>query len=166
MKKTFFSHSLQQTTNFANFLAKNNLLTKIVFLSGDVGVGKSFFLKKYLLHLNPDCNFVSPTFLFYKEYKMLNLNVIHIDCYRYMFEFNLEDKLMLLNLLTTPNTLFLIEWAGLLTNFFNKNQFFFDTEVRISYTNEFLKRKFQINCQNWSKNKIFKLNKFFDNENK
>ena len=82
-----------------------------------------------------------------------------------MYGFNLEDQLMLLNLLATPKTLYLIEWAELLTNFFKENQIFFDTEIKINYTNEFSTRKFQINCQYWSKNKVSELNKFFDNEN-
>jgi len=61
-----------------------NLYTEklIVFLSGNIGVGKTTFVKYYIKSLNSNKNAYSPTFSLVNEYVVSNLKIYHYDLYR------------------------------------------------------------------------------------
>ena len=54
----------------------------IIFLSGNIGVGKTTFVKHYIKNLNPNKNAYSPTFSLINEYTVSDVNIYHYDLYR------------------------------------------------------------------------------------
>lgn len=54
----------------------------IIFLSGNIGAGKTTFVKYYIKNINPDKNAYSPTFSLINEYVLPNLKIYHYDLYR------------------------------------------------------------------------------------
>tara|TARA_Y100000768_G_C23964155_1_gene677003 strand:+ start:1338 stop:1781 length:444 start_codon:yes stop_codon:yes gene_type:complete len=64
------------------FLRKLYTEKLIVFLSGDIGVGKTTFVKYYIKSLNSNKNAYSPTFSLINEYAVSNLKIYHYDLYR------------------------------------------------------------------------------------
>ena len=61
-----------------NFFEKENR-SCVVFLKGDLGVGKTTFTKYFAKIFGIEDTIVSPTFVLRKDYK----NLIHIDGYRF-----------------------------------------------------------------------------------
>ena len=56
--------------------------TVIVYLYGQVGAGKTTFVKSYLNYLDNNSEATSPTFSLVNEYKIKELKVFHYDLYR------------------------------------------------------------------------------------
>ncbi len=61
-----------------------NLLSHkcIIFLNGDVGAGKTTFVKSFLSHLGSVNGVTSPTFTIVNEYLYKNKKIYHYDFYR------------------------------------------------------------------------------------
>ncbi len=80
------SESTKETKKIGEKLGKEILLKKeIVFLSleGDLGSGKTTFVKGLAKGLGVDDEIVSPTFLIYKRYSAKNNKTLyHFDAYR------------------------------------------------------------------------------------
>ena len=64
-------------------------LPRFVALYGDLGVGKTAFIRGFTSKIAPDCRVKSPTFTLVNEYKGDALSVFHFDMYR----INDEDEL-------------------------------------------------------------------------
>lgn len=85
----------------------------VVALHGDLGAGKTSFTQALGQLLGVTEHITSPTFTIMKSYETTDAvfqNLIHMDAYR------LEDiselgPLRFVDILTTPSTLFCIEWA-------------------------------------------------------
>ena len=99
-KTTFLSKNLKETRrvaqSFLSSLEASNSAT-VVFLQGDLGAGKTAFVKELAKNLNIKQNIISPTFVLAKKYKIKNQNfkeLLHIDAYR--FEKKEEVKVLLL----------------------------------------------------------------------
>ena len=79
--------SLKQTKNlaqnFASTLDKNGLF---VTLTGDIGAGKTQFVRFVLEYLKVDEKITSPSFVILNEYKSALCPIYHFDLYR------LEEK--------------------------------------------------------------------------
>ena len=56
--------------------------TVIVYLYGQVGAGKTTFVKSYLNYLDNNSEATSPTFSLVNEYRVKELKVFHYDLYR------------------------------------------------------------------------------------
>ena len=56
--------------------------TVIIYLYGQVGAGKTTFVKSYLNYLDNNSEATSPTFSLVNEYKVKELKVFHYDLYR------------------------------------------------------------------------------------
>jgi tRNA threonylcarbamoyladenosine biosynthesis protein TsaE len=56
--------------------------TVIVYLYGQVGAGKTTFVKSYLNYLDNNSEATSPTFSLVNEYRIKELKVFHYDLYR------------------------------------------------------------------------------------
>jgi tRNA threonylcarbamoyladenosine biosynthesis protein TsaE len=77
------SRSEEQTRAIARDLARQLEGGQIVLLSGDLGTGKTVFVKGLAEGLAIDANEVtSPTFTLVHEYRGGRLPLIHIDLYR------------------------------------------------------------------------------------
>lgn len=95
---------------FRRYLQKNPSTNLIVGLYGDLGGGKTTFVKGVATGLGIKEIITSPTFTLLKEYKISGVNLYHFDFYR------LKNTQEALNLgfeeyLKRPRSIILIEWA-------------------------------------------------------
>ena len=79
----------------------------VVFLSGDLGAGKSTFARGVIQAFAPDAEAPSPTFTFLETYETRDLTLFHYDLYRLetpdeVWELGLDDAI--------DNGAVLIEW--------------------------------------------------------
>ena len=66
----------------ANTLLENASLPRFVALFGDLGVGKTAFVRGFTKSVAPNARVKSPTFALVNEYKGESLSVFHFDMYR------------------------------------------------------------------------------------
>lgn len=77
----FISNSVEQTEQFAETLAKTFVGGEILLLKGEMGAGKTHFVKGLAMGLGVDDVVTSPTFALHNSYSgRLTLN--HFDFYR------------------------------------------------------------------------------------
>jgi tRNA threonylcarbamoyladenosine biosynthesis protein TsaE len=113
------THSELETISFGERFAEELSIGDIVLLSGDLGAGKTHFVKGVAKGLGHDESHVnSPTFTLIHEYKKGRIPIYHVDAYRLKGEqeaidIGLEDILY-------GDGITLIEWPerikGLLPN--------------------------------------------------
>ena len=111
----------------SNFFKKGDL----VFLFGEIGTGKTTFVKNFINNLQKKnqeniTEVPSPTFNILNEYKIKNLDIYHYDLYR------VKDKEELQNLGKideNSNALVFVEWPELLKkNILNYIGLYFEYE--------------------------------------
>ena len=105
-----------KTEEFANIISKKLKLGDIVFLYGEMGVGKTTFIK-YLINTFQKQNklelteVTSPTFNILNEYEINKVNINHYDLFRLKSAEELKD----LNLFEKKlNEISLIEWPEII----------------------------------------------------
>ena len=80
--KEVITESLEDTLRLASDFARSLQQGSVILLSGEMGTGKTQFVKGVVEGLGGNCDDVdSPTFSIINEYKA-NLPVYHMDCYR------------------------------------------------------------------------------------
>ncbi|MBT4836925.1 MAG: tRNA (adenosine(37)-N6)-threonylcarbamoyltransferase complex ATPase subunit type 1 TsaE [Methylococcales bacterium] len=72
----------ESLADFARQISKKILPGSIVFLQGDLGVGKTTFVRKYLLALGFKGHVKSPTYSIVESYQLSQIQVAHFDLYR------------------------------------------------------------------------------------
>ena len=82
----FNSQSVTDTESFGAKLASAMLtdssLPKFIALYGDLGVGKTAFVRGFTSQISPSSRVKSPTFALVNEYKGSLMSVFHFDMYR------------------------------------------------------------------------------------
>ena len=129
--------SEKKLEEFAKNLAQNIKKREIFFLYGEMGVGKTTFVK-YLIN-NLQLKFdrkitevTSPTFNIMNEYSLGNLIIKHYDLYRLKSESELKD----LNIFENNNDdILLIEWPQII-----KKEPFSVKKLYFEYKNDFKNR--------------------------
>jgi L-threonylcarbamoyladenylate synthase len=120
LSKTINTTSVEDTISFASDLMRKhmNLLARfplILALEGDLGVGKTQFVKGVAQSLGLDTNVTSPTYTLMKEYpysvSKYSGTLYHIDTWRLPDSSDLESTLHLSAILK-PGNIVAIEWAG------------------------------------------------------
>ena len=119
----------------------------IVFLIGEMGVGKTTFVRYLINEFQKKNNLdltevTSPTFNILNEYQIEDINIKHYDLYR-LKEFNEINNLGILE--GTENSLILIEWPNLLLD--NLNNFI---KLSFDYSKDYLNR--ELSYENLIKN--------------
>ncbi len=89
----------------AEVVVSNNLQTLKVYLSGELGAGKTTFSKYFLQALGIEETIKSPTYTIIESYNANNLEIDHIDLYRIQ-----EEDLYDLGFLEDEHKIWLIEW--------------------------------------------------------
>jgi tRNA threonylcarbamoyladenosine biosynthesis protein TsaE len=79
---TFTFNSVEETIAFARDWAQNLQPNDVVALVGDLGAGKTHFVKGLLQGLGSAEEATSPTFTLVHEYRCGRLPVFHFDFYR------------------------------------------------------------------------------------
>ena len=118
--------------NFANKVSKGD----IIRVNGDLGAGKTTFIKGILKGFGYKGNVSSPTYTLINEYDSI-YKVIHIDCYREN-SINRWMDIGIIDYLNAENVV-IIEWAEYIDSILPENTISID----ISHVSE-LKRKIQI----------------------
>lgn len=105
---------------FSKFIKNGDIVT----LNGNLGSGKTTFVKGVLIGLGYEGEVTSPTYTLINEYRT-KYNIIHLDCYREK-DINRWLNIGLIDYFNNQNILF-IEWAENIKNILpnkTKNLFF------------------------------------------
>jgi len=102
------SNSEQDTATFATQLASLSSLGDTLLLTGEIGAGKSYFARQFILSLlaKPE-DIPSPTFTLVQTYETHDLHIWHCDLYR-LTDVSEVEELGLLDAFETA--VCLVEW--------------------------------------------------------
>ena len=108
--------SLEDTKNFSKKISKIVSAGDIIFLYGEIGVGKTTFVRFLINHLEVESGIkksdvLSPTFNIVYDYDVGNLKILHYDLYRLK---NYQDISQLGMFETSNNSIKIIEWPELI----------------------------------------------------
>jgi tRNA threonylcarbamoyladenosine biosynthesis protein TsaE len=106
---TFISHSPAETESLGEKFGRGAQRGLVIALSGDLGVGKTQFVKGLARGLGISARVHSPTFTLVNEYGGGRLKLFHLDLYR------LETREQILSAgveeFLSPDGVSVIEWA-------------------------------------------------------
>ena len=109
-------HSVEDTFNFSKKIGKILSNGDIIFLSGEIGVGKTTFVRGLINNLEiaskiNESQILSPTFNIVFDYEIKKLKIMHYDLYRLKNKKDINE----LGIFTeTKNHITLIEWPELI----------------------------------------------------
>ena len=108
--------SLEDTQNFSKNISKIISEGDIIFLYGDIGVGKTTFVRFLINHLESKngikkSDVLSPTFNIVYDYDVGNLKILHYDLYRLK---NYKDISQLGMFETSNDSIKIVEWPELI----------------------------------------------------
>lgn len=112
------SKKIEDTIQAAQKLARELQGGQVVALYGQLGAGKTVFVKALAEELGITENITSPTFVLMKVYSLDNgaaKNFIHVDCYRLDRAEDLSD-IGLSDYMGQPESIVVIEWADKIKN--------------------------------------------------
>ena len=106
----------KDTKKTAEIFSKNIQKGDVVFFYGEVGVGKTTFIKYLINHLQKKndeelTEIPSPTFSILNEYKLNEIEIVHLDLYRLKNKEELENLSIFEDI---SNKILLIEWPELI----------------------------------------------------
>ena len=109
-------NSLNDTKKFSKKISKVIGAGDIIFLYGEIGVGKTTFVRFFINHLesnsrSKNSDVLSPTFNIVYDYDVGNIKIQHFDLYRLK---NYEDIFQLGMFETSINHIKIIEWPELI----------------------------------------------------
>ena len=135
--------SEKKLEEFASSISNDIKKTDIIFLFGEMGVGKTTFVKYLINHLQTKfkkrlTEVTSPTFNIMNEYKIDTLLIKHYDLYR----INSPEELMDLNIFDkNDDSILLIEWPQIIKQK-PKSIIEFYFEYENHYEDRYIKIKF------------------------
>lgn len=106
------THSTEETKKFACQIAKKVRPGSVLALYGDLGSGKTTFVRFLVEALGVKNKVQSPTFVIARKYGKVN----HVDLYRLTTEKEVED-VGIEEILKDKNTVTVIEWPELAEKF-------------------------------------------------
>ena len=108
--------SLEDTQNFSKNISKIISAGDIIFLYGEIGVGKTTFVRFFINHLESKngikkSDVLSPTFNIVYDYDIGNIKILHYDLYRLK---NYKDISQLGMFETSDDSIKIVEWPELI----------------------------------------------------
>ena len=108
--------SLEDTQNFSKNISKIISAGDIIFLYGEIGVGKTTFVRFFINHLESkngikNSDVLSPTFNIVYDYDVGNIKIIHYDLFRLKSN---KDISQLGMFETSQNCIKIVEWPELI----------------------------------------------------
>jgi len=108
--------SLEDTQNFSKIISKIISAGDIIFLYGEIGVGKTTFVRFFINHLESkkgikNSDVLSPTFNIVYDYDVGNIKILHYDLYRLK---NYKDISQLGMFETSDDSIKIVEWPELI----------------------------------------------------
>ena len=109
-------NSLEDTQNFSKNISKIISAGDIIFLYGEIGVGKTTFVRFFINHLEnknkiKNSEVLSPTFNILYDYEVGNIKILHYDLYRLK---NYKDISQLGMFETSNDSIKIVEWPELI----------------------------------------------------
>ncbi len=148
----------KQLKDFALSLSKDIKGGEIIFLRGELGSGKTTFVKGFAAGFGIDEKTVrSPTFTIVNEYPGETLEMIHVDLYRLqskeeVIELALED-------IIDETTVMVVEWPKLCEGLFENNIevfFYHHDKSHREIKFNFIDNRTYNNVRNWLKRHVHK----------
>lgn len=130
----YLSHSLQETESLAKDFAKKVQVPSVIAFFGDLGSGKTTFIRAFASHFGiASINVSSPTFQYLHIYKGIN-PIYHFDLYRLgqsseFFDMGFDEFF-------ASNGITCIEWAERIEHFLPKKTI----TVRLEHVQESIRR--------------------------
>ena len=108
--------SLEDTQNFSKNISKIVSAGDIIFLYGEIGVGKTTFARFFINYLEKknrikNSDVLSPTFNIVYDYDVGNIKILHYDLYRLK---NYKDISQLGMFETSNDSIKIVEWPELI----------------------------------------------------
>ena len=108
--------SLKDTQNFSQSISEIISTGDIIFLYGEIGVGKTTFVRFFINHLESksriqNSEVLSPTFNIVYDYDIGNTKILHYDLYRLK---NYKDISQLGMFETSKDHIKIVEWPELI----------------------------------------------------
>ena len=108
--------SLEDTQNLSSNISKIVGANDIIFLYGEIGVGKTTFVRFFINHLESkngikNSDILSPTFNIVYDYDVGNLKILHYDLYR-LKNYNEISQLGMFE--TSNDHIKIVEWPELI----------------------------------------------------
>ena len=108
--------SLEDTQNFSQSISKVTNTGDIIFLYGEIGVGKTTFVRFFINYLESknkirNSDVLSPTFNIVYDYNVKKIKILHYDLYRLK---SYKDILQLGMFETSKNQIKIVEWPELI----------------------------------------------------
>ena len=108
--------SLEDTQNFSKNISQIISAGDIIFLYGEIGVGKTTFVRFFINHLEnknkiKNSEVLSPTFNILYDYEVGNIKILHYDLYRLK---NYKDISQLGMFETSNDSIKIVEWPELI----------------------------------------------------
>ena len=133
--------SLEDTKNFSEKISKIVNTGDVIFLCGEIGVGKTTFVRYFINHLESkkkikNSDVLSPTFNIVYDYDVGNLKILHYDLYRLK---NYKDISQLGMFETSKNHIKIVEWPELIESKPNDR-----IEILFKYSKSMNSRKVEI----------------------
>ena len=107
----YTSHSEGDTMELAQNIESEKFPNMVICLNGELGSGKTVFVKGFAQSLGIDDNITSPTFNLVKEYVNGEMPLYHMDVYRLE---NGDDNSIGLNDYFNKGGITIIEWSDLI----------------------------------------------------
>ena len=108
--------SLEDTKSFSKNISQIINAGDIIFLYGEIGVGKTTFVRFFINHLESKngikkSDVLSPTFNIVYDYDVKNIKILHYDLYRLK---NYKDISQLGMFETSNDSIKIVEWPELI----------------------------------------------------
>ena len=108
--------SLKDTQNFSKNISRIISAGDIIFLYGEIGVGKTTFVRFFINYLESkngikNSDVLSPTFNIVYDYDIGNIKILHYDLYRLK---NYKDISQLGMFETSKDHIKIVEWPELI----------------------------------------------------
>ena len=130
--ESIISNSVKETQQFAKKIAEETQKYRFICLRGDLGAGKTTFVKGFVEAFGINKEQVkSPTYTYLKEYDIGKKKLYHFDFYRLE---QLDDLMAhdLSEIFMKRNTIFLMEWAERIEQILPNKRI----DIQIEYINE------------------------------
>ena len=147
--------SLEDTQNFSKNISKIISAGDIIFLYGEIGVGKTTFVRFFINHLESkkgikNSDVLSPTFNIVYDYDVGNIKILHYDLYRLK---NYKDISQLGMFETSDDSIKIVEWPELIESK-PKNR----VDIQFQYSKLIDSRKVKIiGCGKWKDYKFHEI---------
>jgi len=128
--KILITNSESETQKIGEVIIARLSKGGIILLSGNLGSGKTTFVKGIAKGLGIGKRIISPTFIIHRSYISSSLTLNHLDLYRLNTSAKAED--LGIEDLICPKSITVIEWPEKLGKFFDKFKIIVPL-VRISF---------------------------------